>query len=280
MSQVIQLTVRPGMASLGVIYTGERPNKGGTRSCIEKFSESSQKRLSGWLALAVPHYNVMVTLTVPHVETDGLFFKDRCDRWLSRALSLGKESLGEEASLTWFLEFQSRGAPHLHILANFYLPKDWVASSWTGLWSSALIDRNTPELVDKMLSASTRVEYLRSARAARRYALKYATKTNQKDVPDGYSHVGRFWGIRGSRERVAADRYRVNCGKGFGFPGDKARLLWADTLQQLAQIPGVKIYNWGEGTGFSVYYDENIQGEVAALWKRLIETYELEQVLI
>jgi hypothetical protein len=51
---------------------------------------------------------------------------------------------------------------------------------------------------DNVLKQHRRVkvwESLRSEDGAIRYALKYATKPNQKNVPVNYRDVGRFWAV-------------------------------------------------------------------------------------
>lgn len=48
-------------------------------------------------------------------------------------------------------------------------------------------------------------EPIREEDGARRYVAKYATKTKQKDVPEWFGDIGRFWGasrgVKDSRER-------------------------------------------------------------------------------
>lgn len=39
------------------------------------------------------------------------------------------------------------------------------------------------------------------------YAMKYALKQEQKDVPRGYENVGRFWGVYGCRNVLSADTF-------------------------------------------------------------------------
>jgi hypothetical protein len=200
----------------------------------------------------------MGTLTVPHLECDGQIFKECLDRFLvkvMRAVATGEQAKRSGAScgpsLTWFLEFQKRGAPHIHFFTNFAIPKDWLANAWANAWSGHL----AAETILTMKNASTRIEWLRSTRGAKSYALKYGGKMEQKEVPDGYRHVGRFWGIRGCRERVAADIYRTPCSKWpQAFPGDNVRLFWIKVMGVMAAMEEVRCYQWVYGTGVTIYF--------------------------
>ena len=91
-------------------------------------------------------------------------------------------------SYLWWLEFQQRGAPHVHILVNRPcrdLPeKQWFSQEWYRIVGSGDV---------KHLAAGTRVENLRTARGGVRYAIKYAQKMRQKQVPIDFRDVGRFW---------------------------------------------------------------------------------------
>lgn len=89
------------------------------------------------------------------------------------------------SSVCWFLEFQDRGAPHFHLLCTGYMPHQAVATAWV---------RATGGLAD--LNAATNVVGVQEGHGA--YALKaYGPKVKQKVVPDGFTHVGRFWGVWG-----------------------------------------------------------------------------------
>jgi len=87
-------------------------------------------------------------------------------------------------SIIWFLEFQTRGAPHFHFLATGWIPKQFVADAWAAVSGG-------------IAKACSRVEGLKHPEAAGAYAAKYAAKNEQKAVPPEYKDVGRFWGIAG-----------------------------------------------------------------------------------
>jgi hypothetical protein len=52
------------------------------------------------------------------------------------------------------------------------------------------------------LSGRPCLEWFRVPHAASAYATKYATKQEQKDVPQEYQNVGRFWGCWGKSRPV------------------------------------------------------------------------------
>jgi hypothetical protein len=124
----------------------------------------------------------MVTLTYPgEFSTDGKVVKKHLKailRWL-RAKGL---------SGLWWLEFQSRGAPHFHIYLTGRVDKDDLSRKWYDIVGSGDI---------RHLRAGTNVQTIQKPHAVAAYAAKYARKQQQKDVPAAYEDVGRFWGLFG-----------------------------------------------------------------------------------
>lgn len=154
------------------------------RKDIRILSRKSRTRLRRYLANAAANYQVMVTLTYSRdFPTDGPHIKADLDRF-------GKQLRKYElmpASICWFLEFQSRGAPHFHLLATGYIPYQAVAWMWH--WATGGVSS---------VSAGTSVMGVDSGMAG--YALKmYGAKSQQKDVPEGFSRVGRWWGVWGDK---------------------------------------------------------------------------------
>ncbi len=94
----------------------------------------------------------------------------------------------------WFFEFQTRGAPHVHILpwgvsdVDLELLKPYLSRSWADI-----VAHPDSHEYEKHLSAGTGVEKYRNEHFG--YALKYAAKMEQKTVPNGWGSVGRFWGV-------------------------------------------------------------------------------------
>lgn len=146
----------------------------------------------------------MLTLTYPaDFPEDGELVKRQLHSffvWLRRHCeqhAIGTEFQGVQFSAFWFLEFQKRGAPHIHIFITHPAKHQAVAFRWfNGVGSDD----------DRHLRAGTRIEWLKKGRAGViAYASKYAAKQSQKVVPEWFDNVGRFWGVRGCRETVSAD---------------------------------------------------------------------------
>lgn len=169
---------------------GAAQEGGGTRQEVKEFSRHSRARLAFVASNTDVSFTTMVTLTYPaDYPRDG----SRVKRDLRTFLTAFRRYT-HNCELLWFLEFQKRGAPHVHILADCLLPskrddlknfRKWVAYKWYKVCG---------ELDGKHLYAGTRTEALRSAEGGAHYAVKYAGKMQQKTVPDDYRNVGRFWG--------------------------------------------------------------------------------------
>jgi len=113
----------------------------------------------------------------------------------------------------WFIEFQKRGAPHFHFVSELPAPSRAERELFANLWASIAEANNLPytaisrpygaeravtgqftrDAVYRQHRRSVVWEALRSQDGAARYALKYALKTHQKDVPAFYRDVGRAW---------------------------------------------------------------------------------------
>lgn len=184
---------------------------GGLRGEITEFSEASRSRLAAraWALTAHGHKpQAMLTLTAPanwervyictedgeplgggrllklHLEK----FRKRLDRFLSAA------NVGRWSAL-WFLEFQRRGAPHVHLLLyGCKVPPQLLRSlrSWCGPAWSEIVGNPSDHEKRKHERAGTRVEFMKAEHFG--YAVKYANKTEQKEVPTYFRDVGRFWG--------------------------------------------------------------------------------------
>lgn len=110
--------------------------------------------------------------------------------------------LGFQTACLWFLEFQKRDAPHLHLILwdkrmrekieqygmdNF---REWVAHSW-----AEIVNHPDQEEYEKHVRAGTSVSWMEKLHFG--YASKYAAKMEQKEVPSYFQNVGRFWGLFG-----------------------------------------------------------------------------------
>lgn len=118
-----------------------------------------------------------------------------------------------EFDYCWFLEFQRRGAPHIHILLTLPEPDKLGRVEFALLWAN-IVAPPTREEKEKIflvhahaVKGKTAWEAIREKDGAKKYALKYALKTYQKDVPETFQDVGRFWGT--SRNVPPAEIRRI-----------------------------------------------------------------------
>jgi hypothetical protein len=231
-SQIIDILVRPASALLrvrparkhGQFDIGHTEKKRrAKRGRVRKFSDKSRlglQLLAADLQQIVRKPDLMLTLTYPsewrsvctdwtchceasegcsdvpcicdfspsgkvckkHLDT----FRKRLTRYLKR---LGLTSWG----CLWFLEFQRRGAPHFHLLlfnlgfVELVELQRWVSTSW-----AEIVNHLDLKEYEKHLKAGTRTEKIKKSHFG--YALKYAAKMKQKEVPVEFSDIGRFWG--------------------------------------------------------------------------------------
>jgi hypothetical protein len=173
-------------------------------------------------------FRTFVHLTYPaDFPRDGLVVKRHLKAFLQALRRLGMRHY------VWVLEFQERGAPHVHLLIDIGkeegLTKDWVAETWARVAGA-----------DKR--AGTRVESVYSNEAVS-YLLNYLSqvKRYQKIVPEGFANVGRLWGA--SRGLGKA----VEC----GYLDFKSGAKVARVVRAILRRRGVKLLrNYGGGLIF------------------------------
>lgn len=206
-----------------------------TRGAITKWSPASRRRMVRTIAeldlSAWPQDEgvlAMVTLTLADywqlVAPTGADFKRLVEllrrRWVRQVRTPWRG--------IWKLEFQRRGAPHLHALmrvpANVGRERfeDWLSRTWADICLDALGERDALAYIDlgeydRHLAAGTGVDFsgvkFSDPRRTSIYFLKHSTKT--KDSKE-YQHTvptiwrvegagpGRFWGVWGLSRAVAA----------------------------------------------------------------------------
>lgn len=86
---------------------------------------------------------------------------------------------------TWSLEFQERGAPHIHILLDAWIGKKKLKNAWYEIVGSGDL---------KHLEIGAMIAQIGDITLTRMYIASYARKKDQKQVPAGYENVGKFWG--------------------------------------------------------------------------------------
>lgn len=184
---------------------------GGRRGEITELSEGARGRLAAraWALSAEGHEpSDMITLTAPAnwesiyvADADGValsggrIFKRHVDTFRKRlGRFLARYGVAEWSAL-WFLEFQARGAPHIHLMVFGCEVTSVIRRalrSWCGPAWSSIVGNPSKFEQEKHKRTCSRVEKMRCKHFG--YAVKYATKTEQKEVPPCFRDVGRFWG--------------------------------------------------------------------------------------
>lgn len=194
----VQYTTRGGVLCT---YKSEAPFGkacGGRKSDIAELSVESRKRLAFTASNASCGWASMITLTYgAEYPQNGKQVKRDLNLFLS---ALRYRITG--VKYLWFLEFQQRGAPHVHILLSSSFEElafGHLVGKWIVLSSAYAESEISEENIRKFNLHQKDGVYdfwqnARSERGLSHYAVKYATKTEQKSVPTSYQSVGRFWG--------------------------------------------------------------------------------------
>jgi hypothetical protein len=163
----------------------------------------------------------MVTLTYPGdwecVAPDGASVKRHMVLWRKRF----QREWGEPARYIWKLEFQRRGAPHIHLwMAPPHAVgrsgrkfRDWLSQEWADI-----VGHPDPEHRARHLLAGTGIDILNGLRACdpKRLAIYFTKHSSPNKLGDKeYQHIvpeswrqpgngpGRFWGAYGLKRATA-----------------------------------------------------------------------------
>ncbi len=155
------------------------------RTKIHGFSENSRRRLRFVAVNAFPELISTFVLTYHNDwPLDGQTSKQQLNAFL---VTFRRKFPGHK--YLWLLEFQKRGAPHYH----FYFDLEVTPENQKILceiWCR-LID---PERQDMELRRFHSKAMRPWTIGNGQYLAKYLEKERQKDVPENYENVGRFWG--------------------------------------------------------------------------------------
>ena len=206
----------------------------------DKLVEAKRAEIAGFstksrilLALVITETKVkflsLLTLTFGATyPLDGKVTKVLLNRFMVWLRSVEKR----EIDYCWFLEWQSRGAPHIHILLDFSHSEE-LHIKVAGNWSKALaetLDLSAKEAskVKRQHQRASVWEDIKSAEGAARYVTKYALKPEQKAVPKKYVNPGRFWAASRRVKKSVPDGLEVD------FTEDELRQWLADREQKAA----------------------------------------------
>ena len=166
-----------------------RPELEVQRGNITKLSRKSLLRLAFLGRLSTGLFKSMLTLTYAKIERDGKGVKSD----LAKVLKFLRARF-KRVEYLWFLEFQKRGAPHYHILLSENVSRETL-SELSRLWCRTQGLRGDEYLkAYNVTNHKNSWQDLKKADGAGRYVAKYANKPEQKNIPEAYQNVGRFWG--------------------------------------------------------------------------------------
>jgi hypothetical protein len=188
-----------------VVRSGEYRGgaSGNKRGEVKEFSRSSRERLAIVSRETIHQFHSLLTLSYgKQFPINGGEVKLH----LNRFMAWYRRRIGGE--YIWWLEFQQRGAPHMHIASQkrkvAWYDREEFADKWAkaqgltyGLYYSCLASKEERNLYDDVFlvhSHKRQWEPARKSDGPKRYIVKYALKMRQKIVPKDYRNVGRFWG--------------------------------------------------------------------------------------
>ena len=153
------------------------------RGRIRGFSCESANRLVFAIRNA-PIFLSKITLTYPgDFPADGHVVKRDIAAICKRLRRKGLAGI-------WYLEFQRRGAPHLHILVDGSVDGSWLSQAWYEVVGSGDV---------KHLRAGTHTRKIKEAERPENYAVKRISGAWQKVPPPEYANLGRFWAAFGRK---------------------------------------------------------------------------------
>lgn len=186
-----------------IIRTAERKpqTKPPIRNGVIEMTKNSLLRLMFIMQCTKVEFKTMLTLTYPSkYPLDGRIVKSDIN-------VMAQKMRRRSWSYLWFLEFQKRGAPHMHFLiaVDSISPRMRVDVGlfWTSRIANSdwFVSKCRPEEYTKEVLKMAQVnchektmELIRLPDGATRYVTKYAAKEKQKAVPKMFRNVGRFWG--------------------------------------------------------------------------------------
>ena len=163
-------------------------NNPSTRGAVDSFSAKSQRRLREVAANADPALVSMFVATYADGgPKDGAEAKRHLDAFLKRL-----KRLLPQVGYLWVLEFQGAGndhAPHFHVFLT--TPRtDQLHRALANAWHE-IAGNGCPK---HLRVAQHPRSFITWDMGTGSYVAKYLDKARQKDVPEGYVNVGRFWG--------------------------------------------------------------------------------------
>lgn len=191
----IAVNVQGNFVTLSPYVSGRSPPIR-QNSDISGFSISSSRRLKRYCRAAKSKYRTMLTLTYPAEWKPHPKVAKRNLRAFFERVRRSRFWKDAESSMLWIMEFTAAGTIHFHGWYTGYIDKGWLSHNWNAIACPGN---------GAHLKAGTRIEAFRAPKSHLiRYVLKYAAKREQKNLPQGVDSAGRWWGVVGVRDVLAA----------------------------------------------------------------------------
>lgn len=176
------------------------------RGRVTELSQKSLNRLNFLVQTTRVEFKSILTLTYLCAPVSGR----KAKKDLKLALQWLKRRCNNDLSYVWWAEFTGHYAIHFHILLSC-VPIDGDIADFALYWLKItdqgygrycdLRKRREMDVVKSILKFNGNKEKgkciwekLRKVDGAKRYCAKYATKPYQKQVPEWFQDIGRFWG--------------------------------------------------------------------------------------
>jgi hypothetical protein len=158
---------------------------------ISGFSDQSRSRLRFTSINAAHILTAQFCMTYhEYWPVNGREFKRQVNLFLTR---MRKQFPGVQ--YLWIGEFQTRGAPHLHLFLNLPVTRfnhEWLAKTWHHI-ADPHSDHHLWWHLDRV-EASGQSAFIPWQIGGGGYLVKYLDKSHQKSIPDGFRSFGRWWG--------------------------------------------------------------------------------------
>jgi len=202
------LAVYPSSGMARVLRSSGRPAEGiekkeKKRGKITYLSQKSLNRLIFLTQISTIELTSMLTLTYLCPPSSGK--EAKAD--LRRALGWIQRRKKKGCNYVWFAEFTKAGSIHFHLLLDCLPTYDdrvcfalyWLRKTDQGRGRyCSLKNRKNQRVAASIFSSVSHPNSwtaLRSLEGGKRYVAKYASKPYQKQVPEWFQDIGRFWGM-------------------------------------------------------------------------------------
>ena len=160
-----------------------------SRQNIFQFSDSSRRRLLHVCRNSGHHINSQFCLTYHEAwPSDGKEVKAK----LNHFLICCKRAFGADLKYLWVLEFQKRGAPHIHFFSDLE-PNRENQSILADIWVVTVLGLSADSSAYKFHVHPNNF-FAWNMRSGKYLSKEYLEKSVQKGVPEDFRNVGRFWG--------------------------------------------------------------------------------------